>query len=560
MIFPTVQFAAFFAVVLPLSWALMPRPRLWKPFILLASYVFYGYADWRFCLLLAASTLVNQAAAIGAAAARRDGAESRRRAWVTAAVVIDLGLLGVFKYLDFLVGSVDSALDSVGLGVPLPVLQIALPVGISFFTFQAISYVVDVGRGKADLASWVDFAVYEAFFPHLVAGPIVRAREFLPQLRTPRDPRSVPTVAALFLVAGGLFKKVVLADLIATRLVDPVFDSPAHSGGETLLAIYGYAAQIYCDFSAYTDIAIGVALLLGFRFPQNFDRPYAATSLQSFWRRWHMSLSRWLRDYLYIGLGGSRRGRRRTYVNLALTMVLGGLWHGASWTFVAWGAVHGGGLAVERWWRERRARRAAEGGGAPTEGDLRTGAAPSAGPAPALPPFGGAAGSRSRFPAAGMPVPVAADGREAVRATTLVADGTSAAPGTTVLPQPRREAAPRPARFRRAAAAALGWLVTFHVVCLAWVLFRAPDFGGAVAVLSRLGSWGPAPLVTPAVLAAVAAGLGTQFVPARFWARVQRGFAVLPLVVQALLLAGFLVLVDAIVGNQGVAPFIYFRF
>lgn len=348
MIFPTVEFAVFFAVVLPLSWLLMPHATAWKLFILAASYFFYAYADVRFVLLLLLSTAINQTAA-KLLARWRDG-----RILATA-LVMDLGLLGWFKYYGFFALQIDNTLADLGLKTPLPLLQITLPVGISFFTFQAMSYVIDVWRGRVEPTSTIDFAVYESFFPHLVAGPIVRASEFLPQLSGPRDPRRVPVTAAVFLIVGGLFKKVVLADLLATRLVDPVWATPGqHSSAEVLAAVYGYAVQIYCDFSAYSEIAIGLALLLGFRFPDNFNRPYSAVSLQDFWRRWHMTLSRWLRDYLYVPLGGSRRGRRRTYSNLLITMVLGGLWHGAAWTFVLWGSMHGAGLAVERRWQERR--------------------------------------------------------------------------------------------------------------------------------------------------------------------------------------------------------------
>lgn len=196
----------------------------------------------------------------------------------------------------------------------------------------------------------VEFAVFVAFFPQLVAGPIVRSSEFLPQLVTPRDPRKVEAVEAFLLICGGLFKKVVVANTLATSIVDPVFANPnAYSAPEVIAAVYAYAVQIFADFSGYTDIAIGVALLLGFRFPQNFDRPYTAVSLGDFWRRWHLTLSRWLRDYLYIPLGGSRGGEARTYRNLIITMALGGLWHGAAWTFVIWGLLHGLGLAWERW-------------------------------------------------------------------------------------------------------------------------------------------------------------------------------------------------------------------
>jgi D-alanyl-lipoteichoic acid acyltransferase DltB (MBOAT superfamily) len=197
--------------------------------------------------------------------------------------------------------------------------------------------------------------VYLSFFPHLVAGPIVRPAELIPQIETPRDPRRVDTSRAFYLIATGLFKKVVIANYLASSIVDQVFATPGqHSSLEILIAIYAYAVQIYADFSGYTDIAIGIALLLGFQFPQNFDSPYAAVSVQDFWRRWHMTLSRWLRDYVYIPLGGNRRGRVATYRNLMLTMLIGGLWHGAAWTFVVWGGLHGSALVWDRWRHERR--------------------------------------------------------------------------------------------------------------------------------------------------------------------------------------------------------------
>ena len=229
-----------------------------------------------------------------------------------------------------------------------------LPIGISFFTFQAISYVVDVYRGETRAASLMDVAILQAFFPHIVAGPIVRANELLPQLRTPRDPRAVLAGPGHLPDRRRPREEDGVADELARRIVDPVYSDPAaHSGAEVLLAFYGFAAQIYCDFSGYTDMAIGLALLLGYQLPQNFNRPYLALSLQDFWRRWHMTLSRWLRDYLYIPLGGSRKGRAKTYRNLMITMLLGGLWHGASWTFVLWGGIHGTALSGERFARER---------------------------------------------------------------------------------------------------------------------------------------------------------------------------------------------------------------
>jgi alginate O-acetyltransferase complex protein AlgI len=465
MLFPTVQFAIFFCVVLALSWALMSRPRLWKPFIVAASYVFYGAASWRFCLLLAAVTLGNQ---LGARLIHAAEDERRRRRILAATVALDLGVLGVFKYYAFFVGDVDRLLDGVRLGLPLPLLTLALPVGVSFFTFQAISYVVDVKRRVIAPASTLDFAIYLSFFSHLVAGPIVRAREFLPQLRRPRDPANVAVGAGVTLIALGLVKKVVLADFLARQVVDPVFAVPqSYAGPDVLLAVYAYAAQIYCDFSGYTDIAIGLALLMGFVFPQNFDSPYRARSFREFWRRWHMTLSRFLRDFLYIPLGGNRRGRLLTARNLMITMVLGGLWHGAAWTFVLWGTFHGACLTGEHALRGR---------------------------------------VRLRIPAW------------------------------------------------------LRWAVTFHLVVLAWVLFRSQDLATAGEVFGRLVTPGPATLWSVPVAAAVLVVIGLQLLPPRpleaVRARVQAWHP-------AALGAGLAVLiafVAATVPSQGVPPFIYFRF
>ena len=309
-----------------------------------------------------ASSVVNTFAA--RVIARSPSQATRKRALI-GAIAFDLGLLAVFKYLGFFVSEMDGALDSIGLGSPLPLVQIVLPIGISFFTFQAISYVVDVYRGDTRAASLVDVAILQAFFPHLVAGPIVRANELLPQLRTPRDPRTVLAGPAIFLIAGGLLKKTVIADELARRVVDPVYNDPrgALRRRADCWPSTRFAVQIYCDFSGYTDMAIGLALLLGFQLPQNFNRPYLALSLQDFWRRWHMTLSRWLRDYLYIPLGGNRGGRRRTYRNVMLTMLLGGLWHGAAWTFVLWGGIHGGGPV-----RASAGRASASGGSASPRG------------------------------------------------------------------------------------------------------------------------------------------------------------------------------------------------
>ncbi|HVF05858.1 MAG TPA: MBOAT family protein [Frankiaceae bacterium] len=473
MIFPTIQFAVYFVVVFTVSWLLMPKPAAWKPFILAASYVFYGYTDARFVLLLFGSTVFNQLMAEVLHRARA-GTQKRVLTWV--AVAGNLGALAWFKYYNFFLDSVTGLFEKVGWVPPLPLLQVALPVGISFFTFQALSYVIDVKRGAIAPAKPIDFAVYLAFFPHLVAGPIVRASEFIPQLKGPRDPRHVQASRAFFLIVGGLVKKTVIADFLGTKIVQPVFDNPGqHSSFEVLVAIYAYAVQIFCDFSAYSEMAIGIALLLGFRFPENFDAPYAAVSLQDFWRRWHMSLSRWLRDYLYIPLGGNRGSRLFTYRNLMLTMLLGGLWHGASWNFVIWGGIHGVGLAVER---------------------------------------------------------LAADRRAALGHAT-----------------------PRDTVLRRIG----GRLITFHVVCFAWVFFRAEGFGAAMDVFNRLMSFEPGRAVALNILALVAVGIGMQFLPKNATARLQHGFSRLAVGAQGAVLAASLVLVSAF-GNQEVAAFIYFQF
>ena len=456
MLFPTVTFAVFFMIVLPVSWALMRHQRVWRVWILLASYVFYAWWDWRFVFLLAASTIVNHVLAV---AIHRSRTVSRRKSFLALAVAFDLGLLGYFKYANFFLSSADNLLGTSWIA------HVVLPVGISFYTFMAISYVVDTYRGELVPASFARFAVFQAFFPHLVAGPIVRASELLPQLESPRDPRRVNVSRAFVLIVSGLFLKVVIANHLATHIVDDVFAAPnRHSSLEVLVAVYGYAVQIFADFCGYTNIAIGAALLLGFQFPQNFASPYTAVTLQDFWRRWHMTLSRWLRDYLYIPLGGNRKGRLMTYRNLMLTMLLGGLWHGAAWTFVVWGGIHGLGLCLER--------------------------------------------------ATGW----------------------------------------RPNKW-------VGRLITFHVVCFAWIFFRADSFARAGDVIARLfTAWGqPSPLVTTSVVLAILVGIVGQYVRPGAVAATLRGFQRLPLPAQATAFGVSLVLINTL-GPEGVAPFIYFRF
>ncbi|MFZ5890115.1 MAG: MBOAT family O-acyltransferase [Myxococcota bacterium] len=347
MLFNTLQYAKFFAIVFVASWLLVRVRRVRIVFLLLASYYFYAAFDYRFMPLIFASSTADWwlARRIGAI---REPMARKRLLWIT--VALNLGLLGFFKYYDFGVESLGAALGYLGYHPPEWALRLTLPIGISFFTFESMSYVIDVYRGDIEPhPSYLEYLTFVAFFPHLVAGPIVRPRDLLPQLaRTARFSAELGA-EGLFLIALGLVKKVAIGDYLALNLVDRVFDAPLrYSSLECYLAVVSYALQIYCDFSGYTDIAIGSALLLGVRFPKNFDAPYTAHSIVDFWRRWHISLSTWLRDYLYISLGGNRHGRARTYLNLILTMLLGGLWHGANWTFVAWGALHGAALAATR--------------------------------------------------------------------------------------------------------------------------------------------------------------------------------------------------------------------
>jgi alginate O-acetyltransferase complex protein AlgI len=355
MLFPTIDFAIFFALAFTANWLLNPFPGPWKLSTLAFSYFFYAWWDWHFVLLLAASTAF---AHFGAVAITHSRTERARRISMVLAVAALLGLLGYFKYYGFFALNVDNTLRALGAGNLIPLIQPTLPVAISFFTFMALSYVIDVYRRQLTPARPVDLAVYLSFFPHLVAGPIVRGGELLPQIRRQRDPAAVDYSRAVWMIGAGLFKKVVISSYISSAIVDPVFNSPrSHTGLEAIFAAWGYAVQIYCDFSGYTDIAIGLALLLGFRFPVNFDGPYTARNLQDFWRRWHITLSRWLRDYLYIPLGGNRGSQLLNARNIMITMVLGGLWHGANWTFLIWGALHGAGQVVGHYRREQRVAR-----------------------------------------------------------------------------------------------------------------------------------------------------------------------------------------------------------
>ena len=472
MLFPTLVFGLFFLVLYAVVWAVGDHNEWRKLIILVGSWIFYGAWDWRFVLLLMASAWLNFTAAslIDASTSPR-----LRRAILTIGVCANLAILVVFKYYGFFVGQAGEALTALNLHADLPLLQVILPVGVSFFTFQGMSYLIDVSRGRCARASLLDVTLLMSFFAHLVAGPIVRGADLIPQFQTtPRLDRRMAG-EGLLLIVWGLFKKTVIASQLATNLVDPVFLDPARHGALELAAgAYGYAAQIYCDFSAYSDMAIGLAALLGYRFPRNFDQPYRSASLQEFWRRWHISLSSWLRDYLYIPLGGGRGGVAMACRNAMITMLVGGLWHGASWTFVIWGGLHGTVLCVERVWRAVKPKAL-----------------------PSLPAW-------------------------------------------------------------------LGVAITFHIVCLGWIFFRAPSFADAMTYLGGLAAGlsagpGAAPLLTPLNAALIVAGLAIHGLPPRLLEGWAARIRALPAPVVGFGLAAGVLVVDAL-RPEGVAPFIYFQF
>jgi alginate O-acetyltransferase complex protein AlgI len=344
MLFNSLQFLVFFSVVFTLYCALSHG---WQNrMLLVASYVFYAGWDWRFCGLMLLTTVADYF--IGHRLDRASDERIRKR-WLWCSVVLNLGILGFFKYFNFFVESAHDFGNYFGLAIPKSTLEIVLPVGVSFYTFQEMSYVIDVYRRNVKPAkSLADFALFVSFFPQLVAGPIERSRHLLGQIEQPRRLNWDVCCEGATLIVIGLFKKIAVADVLAGFAEQMFSDPTSCSPGALLFGLYCFSFQIYADFSGYTDIARGIARLLGFELMENFNQPYFATSITEFWHRWHISLSTWLRDYLYIPLGGNRYGTFSTYRNLFLTMLIGGLWHGAAWTFVIWGALHGVFLAVHK--------------------------------------------------------------------------------------------------------------------------------------------------------------------------------------------------------------------
>jgi D-alanyl-lipoteichoic acid acyltransferase DltB (MBOAT superfamily) len=470
MLFNSLTFVLFFCVVLALQRRLPHRAQ--NVFLLAASLFFYGSWNATLVWLIVFSATVDYGC--GRAIEARRGTPLARR-FLLLSIATNLGLLGWFKYAGFFVESFVDLAQSVGLSVGGPALEIILPVGISFYTFQSMSYSIDVYRGEQRACrDYLDFLLYVSFFPQLVAGPIERARRLLPQIQEPRPRLGLgDTVEGIKLIAVGVLQKVAIADALA-RTVDRTFARPAEMDTLALvLGVYAFAVQIYCDFSGYSKIARGTARLLGIRLVRNFDEPYLAASITDFWRRWHVSLSAWLRDYLYIPLGGNRKGAGRTYVNLMVTMLLGGLWHGASWNFVLWGGLHGLYLAGHK---------------------------------------------------------------------LLGRESAGASPVKRVL----------------------GTLATFHLVCFAWIFFRAETFADAGAYVAGLFSGG---FATSAAQLEVLFYLGASLALDVLLSRRRRADGTHRLlflfsrrwVVETTLVTGLLLLA-LLVGENDVVPFVYFQF
>jgi len=490
MLFSGIIFWMFLLVLLLGYHFVYKKNQIRNIYLLVFSLFFYYKSGGMFFWMLVFSTVVDYLLGLGIGSINKKNA---RRAMLALSVTVNLGVLSYFKYAyfyteiinswfgtHFTVSNLLAEWSNHLTGSHFDVTTIILPVGISFYTFQTISYTIDVYRRQiAPVRSILDFGFYVSFFPQLVAGPIVRASEFIPQLYTRYHLTKDEVGHAIFIILIGLVKKVAISDYISTNFVDRVFDSPlAYSGFEVLMGIYGYALQIYCDFSGYTDIALGVALPLGFRLPLNFNSPYKATSITNFWHRWHISLSRWLRDYLYIPLGGNKKGKIRTYLNLTVTMLLGGLWHGANIKFILWGGIHGLGLAIERM--------------------LGIG--------------------RSHLPKKLSPLK---------RVVAIV--------------------------------------ITFHIVCLAWIPFRAASFSDALALLNRIAtafSWGTIPDVLvgyKAVFIAIAIGFIGHWFSAQRKENL-RGWFIRSNIAVKLLAIILVVMLIAQVRTAGIQPFIYFQF
>ena len=489
MIFNSGVFLWLFLVFVFVYMLLGKKTTLRLLFVTAFSYYFYYKSSGIYFFLLAVVTISDFliAKAIYKVQQKHDEMGNFRnnkgKLLLTLSLLIDLGLLGYFKYTNFF-GTLFANIT----GNNFEMLDIFLPVGISFFTFQSLSYIIDVYRGTLKpLNNILDYAFYVSFFPQLVAGPIVRARDFIPQIRKPLEITKEMFGTGVFFIVGGLFKKAVISDYISINFVERVFEQPSlYSGFENLMGAYGYTLQIYCDFSGYSDMAIGIALLLGFKFPINFNAPYKSSSITEFWHRWHISLSSWLKDYLYISLGGNRKGKIRQYINLMITMLLGGLWHGASFNFVIWGGFHGILLIIDKIWKQI----------CPKLSSVQS-----------------------------------------------------------------KHDSKKPSKF----ISFIGGIVTFHIVCLAWIFFRCDSFDAAVSMIWQIFSHFQ-PQVAPqwisgywAVASFIVLGYLLHFMPQRMSEFTKQMVIKMPLFLQTLLIVIVIYIVIQI-KTSDVLPFIYFQF
>jgi D-alanyl-lipoteichoic acid acyltransferase DltB (MBOAT superfamily) len=510
VLFNSPLYGVFLVITYVIFWGLRRRSFARPLFLVVASYLFYfvgtydsakeqdvplGPVSWTILCVLVIFVGSSLDFAIGRVLGRTEH-EAKRKLLLLASVLYYLGALSIFKYWNFGVDSFAQVMAMAGVKVSPVHLRLVLPFGISFFTFETMSYTIDVYRREIQPCDrYLDYLLFVCFFPHLVAGPIVRPKSMLPQLAAEPSATDAMKAEGLFLIATGLVKKIAIGDVLSQNLVNRVFENPErYSTLEVLVGVYGYAIKIYADFSGYTDVAIGSAKLFGYELPKNFDSPYKSADLQEFWHRWHISLSTWLRDYLYIPLGGSKGSTFLTYRNLMLTMVLGGLWHGASWNFVIWGALHGAGLAVTRAWQRRTHE-------------------------------------KRPLQAIGGPYRVQEErGKEARVSRSLT-----------------------PARVLAAVA-------TFHFVCFAWIFFKAPTLSHATLLLSRFGKLTySAPNLVPWVMAVLVFGFVAHFTPKRLYERIRSTFVASPAVVQGVVLAAFAYTIHFAAGAKA-EPFIYGQF
>jgi alginate O-acetyltransferase complex protein AlgI len=500
---------AFLIIVFFAYWLIADRPKWRIAFLAAVSYFFYSHSGLLPLLILFSISTIDYMTA--RLMARSENKRSRK-ALLAVSLVVDVGALCLFKYANFFMESSAAATSLLGFEITVPHLNILVPIGISFFIFQSIGYAVDVYRNDTQPAeSYLEYLSFIAFFPTIVAGPILRARQILPQLRGSLSFDAGTGGQALFLIAVGLIKKIAIADYLSANLVDRVFDFPERfSSLEVLAAVYGYALQIYMDFSGYSDIAIGSALLLGFRLPANFNSPYLSRDLPEFWRRWHISLSTWLRDYLFFVIVGPRaRNTVALYLGLVVTMLLGGLWHGATWTFVFWGLLHGAGLVAVRAFDTIRARFSK--------------------------------GSRT------------AGRRENHKDTK----NTKAWNGINIFVS---FVSLWFSLLIRTGRNVFGVIVTFHFVCFTWIFFRAETVEQAFGIIRQLFSFTTDRSNLPLpVLILIAAGLLTHLVPDRLFNSLGKGFTRLPAIGQAALLFG-LAIGLYLVASSDVTPFIYAKF